>query len=624
MTTSSGILHSYFIDTMTKSDALRPADLLLYNKTQKGGDFLIPLSNYLHILADVDKVMLPYMTKEKLEQLRHELRIAYLLLLSQLEYEFNHQKTENRVFYIKKIQESRALIKKCCMLLDNLNPKYQELIKNQPEQAYFSDGKPISYCGITLGQEFSKQIINFIDHGKTQTIKGVMGALNEKRLYWIWSSVFLKTALSLVPENFFNASQADGIVRSPDPYTGCLSWTLYYFRFSVNLFLLLKHTIKGPWMSQEEASVDWWDRFKTQWAQRKFTLLNDSIWGTANLICFFWLNGKGALGSAGDILTIFLLVFDITISLWDFAEQQTKHRAEIAQYEQDIGKLKVDIARLNSAADDANKKEHQLKILQWQMQLNTLERIKAQSERNWNMQKLSLYNNIAYAVSLTIAFVILTTPFMPIPVAIGLTLGVVGAVLCFAFTVISSAIRSGLEIHKTRHSLLETKAERQQYFDKIKELLNAGSDLDNPEIKLLYLEIMKLDAETEYQKQLLVFQSLHLIRSIIIEALIPAIIFSSLVFLPLGVGLGALAGALGLAIASNFLINWLLKPDEKIKQLPDFDAKHYKEICESVRSNPQSRSKFFDPKRAGQNVLPAKEPENLNEDDSDNESTCTI
>lgn len=395
-----------------------------------------------------------------------------------------------------------------------------------------------------------------------------------------------------MPEDFFNTQRADKVIRAPDPYTGCLSWSLYYFRFSLNLFLLLKHTIKHPWMSKEESSVDISVRFQTQWAQRKFELLNDSIWGTANLISYFWLHGKGALGAAGDLLTIFLLVLDISITLWDLKEQQAKYEAEIKQFEDDIKAIKTKIAELNAKAEKT--KEEELKIIQLQIQLKTLERAEKQCKSDWQLKKVSLYQNIAYAVSLTLAFVILTTPFMPIPAAAGAALGIVGAVLCFALTVINNSIRGGMEIHKSRQTLQEKRKAHQDNFEQFKQQLAAVGSDDN-RVKLLYLEIMKGEVETAYQRKLIIFQTVQLVHKIIIESLIPAIIFACLVFFPLGIGLGALGGALGLALASNLLIQRLIKPDEKMKKLPDFDQKHYEKICLEVKSD-NSTIKFFDPK----------------------------
>ncbi len=590
MVVSSGILQSYLIE----ANELSPDGLLAHNKANKGKDFLVPLNFYLAIVDQFDEAMLPYIPPQKQDELRYNLQMACLLLLTQFQYESTHQKTENQASYAEKIRQYSSLF-------DKLDPQYQALIANAPEQAHLSDGKPMKYCGIALAEELAKQVINLTGSGKTKSIKQVISPLNDKRLYWVWGSSFLKTVLSMMPEDFFNTQQAGNVIRAPDPYTGCLSWSLYYFRFSLNLFLLLKHTIKHPWMSKEESSVDLSVRFQTQWAQRKFELLNDSIWGTANLISYFWLHGKGALGAAGDLLTIFLLVLDITITLWDLEEQKTKNKAEMEQFEKDIQTIKTKIAELTAKAKKTQ--EEELKILQLKMQLKTLEQAKDQCARDWQLKKVSLYQNIAYAVSLTLAFVILTTPFMPIPAGAAAALGIVGAVLCFALTVINNAIRSGLEIRNLRQSLKGKREERQQNFAALKELLKEKEvGLDDNRVKLLYLEIMKNEAATEYQREVIILQTVQLVRNIIIESLIPAIIFATLVFLPLGIGLGVLGGVLGLALASNLFVQRVLKPDEKMQKLPDFDQKHYEKTCEDVKSD-KSIIKFFDSKPQKQTLL---------------------
>ena len=585
MATSSGILQSYLIEALSANNEFDHLELLKRNKAAKGAGFLTPLTFYLKRLADTDPVLVSYMfpkvdtpkTKERRDELQLNLEVTYLLLKAQKKYESDHQKLENTSSY-------DASIQKCEGLLQVLDPKYRKLIQQSPATAYISDGQPVKYCGIALAQEFKQQINDMMER-KSKTLKEALGALNEKRLYWIWGSVFLKTVLSMIPEDFQNSKQALGTISSPDPYTGCLSWALYYFRFSLNLFLLLKHTIKGPWMSKEESeNTTTFERFQTQWAQRKFTLLNDSIWGTANLLCFFWLNGKGVLGAWGDLITIGLLVFDITISLWDFAEQQTQYNAQMLQFDQEIEDLKA--AKLKALhALDQDEEERKLNAYRIQLQINTLERAQKTCKKEWELQKLSLYNNIAYAVGLMLAFVILTTPFMPIPAATAVALGMAGAVLCFAFTVISSAVRGYIEIHKSRDALKDARNEFEEHIDLLKGMLRKNPLLNDNEKKFLFLEIKKFQAKSEYQRQMVVYQTVSLVRSIILETLIPAIIFSSLVFLPLGIGLGALAGALGLAIASHYLINGLLKPDEKMKELPAFDSKEYRSFCDLVEND---------------------------------------
>ncbi|MDR3504218.1 MAG: hypothetical protein P4L79_16755 [Legionella sp.] len=583
MTTSSGILQSYLIDSLNAKTKLRHEELLKRHKAELlkknlyavDGGFLTPLNFYAGILADTDEILISYMSPEQKAQRTHDLQIAYLLLLVQREYELQHQKTENKADYNDKI-------KQCEKMLDKLNPVWQERIDKAPEQAYFTDGKPVQYLGIALGKEFAQQLA---DSGKCKTIREYVGALNGKRLYWVWGSSFLKTMLSLVPEGFYNAEQAGNVVKTPDPYTGCLSWGLYYFRFSMNFFLLLKHTVQHPWMSQDEIDEGWFNRFSTQWTQRKFTLLNDSLWATANLLCFFWLTGKGILGTAGDALTVALLLFDTSVALWDFSEQQALHNAQIQQYDHDIQQLNAEINKLTS--DD---EESKAKKLQLEMQKNALERDKKQCITNWTLQKIGLYTNIAYAAGLMAAFVVMAMPFVPIAAGLASTLGVVGAVVCFAMTVINNAVQSGIEIHKTKSALKDNEDDFMAQVNLLKkQVFLKKAQLPDDAKKLLFLEIKRLDAKTEHQQQTVSLQIAHLIRSIMLEAFIPAAIFSCLVFMPLGIGLGALAGGLALAMASNLLISASFTPDEKMLEVKPFDLKEYDEFCELLQEDKSSK-----------------------------------
>ncbi|HAT1781425.1 TPA: lpg2888 family Dot/Icm T4SS effector [Legionella pneumophila] len=595
MATSSLILQSYLktLKTDEKSE-LRYEDkveeLLEYNSKAKGGDFLAPLSFYLAILENTDEVMLRYMSEENKQKLIRDLQVAYLLLLTQKKYEEEHQKYENIKTYAQHI-------KRCEELLDHLN--YNQVCKEQkrapsPEHGYASDGYPVKYLSIFLGKELAEMIVDSMDR-KTKTIKESMGWFNEKRLYWVWASSLLKVILAALPDDFFNVSQATDVVKAPDPYTGTLSWALYYFRFSLNMFLLLKHTISGPWMSEREKKTPWTERFLTQWDQRKFTLLNDSIWATGNLICFFWLTGKGALGTWGDVLTLALLVFDISMAIWDYEEQKTRHNKEMLAYEEDIKKLKQLISK---AEEEPGKEDEKLRIIkEYELQLQGLMRAQKESERNWDLQKVSLYAGIAYAVGLMLAFALLAAPFFPVSGPALLAITITGAVLCLAFTVIYNGVKGGMEVYKAHCSAKEAKEGYNNKIELFKLLLEKNPSLDDNEKKFLFLEIKKLKAETEYQKQMVVFQTMHLLRSVILESFIPAVVFASFVFLPLGIGFAVLGATIGVALATNLMINAAFKPAKN--EVKAFDEKEYEAFCKDPDNwDKPSKSKqgFFQPK----------------------------
>ncbi|WP_412755578.1 hypothetical protein [Legionella longbeachae] len=563
----------------------------------RSDDFLPSLNFYLGILGDTDKAMFPYMSEAQKEQLRFDLKMTLLLLLAQQQHEIDYQKTENRKAYTQHI-------KRCVEFLLVLDPEYQNFIIKSPEQAELNQDKPLKYLGWVVGHELGQKMVDWTDtkteKGTTKTIKEYMGSLNEKRLNWVWESTFLKTVIDLIPKDHPNAGQAAQVIRYPDPYTGTLSWALYYARFALNLSLLLKHTIKGPWMSEEEAKMPWYERFQTQWDQRKFSLLNDSLWGTANLVCFFWLTGKSVLGTWGDALTVALLIFDISIAVWDFEEQKTKYNKAMLQYSEDIARIEKRLKILKSHTQQEGNQERAAEERQLQMQLHALKREQAKCAREWQMNKLSLISNIAYAVGLMLAFVLLTMPFLPVAAPVAATLSLVGAVVCLALTIINNAIKGGIELYTTHQTRKGIKEELDLKVDLLK---REGHKLTEDQRKLLFLEIKKLQAETEYQKQMMIYQSVNLIRGIVLDILIPAIVFVSLVCMPLGFSILTIGAALGFALGTRALVDSLFKPEEK-KAL-EFDQEEYTKFYASLNKVETKKPQGFFKKTS---VDPLKKP----------------
>ncbi|CAM2744685.1 DUF1542 domain-containing protein [Legionella worsleiensis] len=573
------------------------ADLIAYNQNLGGVGFLTPLGYYLDLLKNTQKVMFAFMTEEKKEELLRQLQVTCLLLLAQKRHESTHQKTENIQFY-------EYYIAKCQKLIDALG--YQKYCKEEQiipveTNECATDGYPIKYLFIELGIWFGEKIEEMASR-KTKTIKEAMGWFNEKRLYWVWESGLLIKALELVPADFFNVGNAAKAVQAPAPYTGAISWGLYYFRGSLNLFLLLKHTIKGSWMSEEESNIPWTERFLTQWNQRKFTLLNDFVWATGNCLCYFILTGSGALGTWGDVLTLALLAFDIGLAVWEYEENKTQFLNEMLHYEEDIKAIKQRIKQINNDPDATETEKKKLK--EYRLQLQCLEKAQKQCQKDWDYQNISLRINIGYAVGLMLAFALVALPFLPITGAALVTLSVTGTVICFVLTVLNNAAKGGMELYKSYQSKKEAQLEYEAKVAEFHDLVLTNPDLEDNQKKMLFLEIKKTLAETDYQMQIVVFQSLHLVRSLIIETLMPALIFTSLVFLPLSTGLVVLGAALVLAIYTNSLIDDLYNPEQaKIKH---FDEEEYKTFC----TDPDNWGKKSVPK-APQFFKPEPKPEDL-------------
>ena len=483
----------------------------------------------------------------------------------------------------EKLKERAAQIKLCASLINDLRKSANHLKTPSTvvENAVDDSEKCVKYLGLTLVAPVIADKMfeicsgevspykEFKNASKTKAIKDAMTDINGLRLYWVWGGNFLTTIISLLPEQFANKQQAQSVISAPAKVTGYMSWILYYARFGINLSLLLRHTLNGPWMSKAEAKIPIEERFKTQWQQRKFALLNDSIWGVANMACFYWLVGAGCLGYLGNVVTTVLLIMDIGLSYWRLAEESTEHNADIERYNKDI-----DIIR-GKISDEKNHESKKILALQ----LEALLKAKARCEFEWQNKKNGLVNDLVYASALIIAFTIMCSllfpPLAAIPLA-ALILSVVGASLTFMFTVIYSAAQGGLDIAKSKKSQESTKEECLVLLGKFK-----GST-DVREKKQLYLEMKQLLAEYDYQKDLIYSQKLKFLRSVFIDALIPPLLFVSFVFMPLGIGIAITAAGFALAVLSNILLKKLAP---KAYDLPKFDDKEYEKFASAPEAS---------------------------------------
>ncbi len=542
----SGIIRSYLETYKDEHVKLRYRKALHALLQTNDSTMLHSLNYYLNALYKTDEVLIDKEVKDKIK-IKRRLLLTYLLLLQNNDYD-----------------KYNDAILRCEELIDyiNFNDQDKKSIESFAQQRAYP-GKPASYCGIEAGYWMGERILELVTD-KTKAVVSWMSAINEKRLYWVWGGGLLRTVLSLLPTEFYNILNAKDVATAPSRFTGYMSWTLYYARFALNAFLLIKDTFAPPMTAKERelGKIDYWERFKTQWDIRKFTLLNDSIWGIANMVCFFWFRG-----SDGDALTIALLGFDLFIAIWDFEEQKTIYNKKMLDYEIQIHSLRMELHETTGPAD----------INALLQQIHKLEKEQSKSQRDWDNKKITLISGVAYALSLMIAFTLLTMPFLPIPAATLVIIGVIGAILCFALTVIYNAIKGGLEIRTANLSAKEAKMELTEKIKEFKVLLANQPDLDSTDKIFLFLEIKQSLAETEYQKQMVQYQTMHLIRNILIQSIIPALMFVSLVFLPLGVGFGVLGAALALAVVTNLIIEKTFKPDEV--HFPEFDNEEYVAFC---------------------------------------------
>ncbi len=402
------------------------------------------------------------------------------------------------------------------------------------------------------------QILNTIhpitDDGIYTTLEW-MGAFNECRLYWVWAGGggLIGNFINLLPDTYLQKKQASDILDIPGQLGGILSWALYYFRFSIRIAILLRHTIPGFWMSVEEQQIPWLERLYNQWQQLKFDLLNDFFWADANLVCFFWLTGSTMADYYGGLLTAVLLLMDVCNALWNYSEEYGQYKIDMQQYQSDIAEL-TSIGGMDK----------HIALLQQAM---------CQSKLDWDYKLYALYVNVIYAISLLFAFSLVYSFFIlpsALSAVVALTCGLSGTILCFSLNAICAASQQGLTICKSIEQWHDLKNE---LGNKLQQDLSFAS-ID--EQKRLYLEAKQLEMELDYQLNEIHYQHIILLRSVLIDILVPPIIFISLIYMPLGLGLTLMAASFVLAVWSHDYVNKNYKPADA--QLPDFDENEFSEF----------------------------------------------
>lgn len=568
MAISDEILKSY-LDTF-QDQAFKRRFKALMTALRQTSNYtpLTPLKYYLDILKTTNEVEIEKMTLEQKIKRKQNLCITCSLLL-----EDKAQANENK-----------ENIERCIRLIDllTLAADDTQTIKALEFQEGHPD-KPVCYTGIFAGFWLGARVLETIDT-RVKPVVEWMTSINEKRLYWIWGGGLLRTVLAAIPSDFYNTKGALGVAGAPNQFAGYLSWTLYFARFGLNSFLLLKDTF-GPKLREDELKLQspYWERFKTQWKIRKFTLLNDSIWGIANLVCFFWFKG-----SDGDLLTSLLLVFDLFIALWDYEEQQTDHLKKMTDFTTQLTSLE---AQLKPEGLE------QMRADEIVRQINQLKKEKITCQREWDHKKTRLTITAVYALSLMLSFVLMTLPFMPLAATTIALVGLIGYVLCFTLTVIYNATIQGLTVKKNNLTSKEAANDLAEKKNEFLSLIEKDPNLDDNQKILLYLEIKQLEAVTAQQKAKAMYQTMHFVRTVMLQALIPALMFVSFVFLPIGMGFAVLGAVLVIAIFSNLLINEVYKP--KQVEFKEFDNEDYEQCCREWKlpSPPVGNQRFFNPNK---------------------------
>lgn len=555
---------------------------------------------YSAMLDQTDQATFHYKTPVQIAALERDFIFAFYIMSAQykLASDYALDAAESRR---ENLKDYHTKIKQCAQLVGQLQPFF----KNSPEIAHAAavdavgDTGHLAYTMISIIPGVIADGIAAIATGNPEVVeqwksegitvqaKDSRNAINAPRLYWVWANGGIQTWISLLSDNFTRKQQALDTISAIAPVTGFLSFGLYLTNATIEMLMVAKHTIRSRWwMSDAEYDLNatLGERFKAHADLRKYSILNDFIWGLGNLACFFWLIGPGTLGYYGNIATTGLLLMDVVLSGFVYLEEKKQYQADMTRYDTDIANLtdKIDVTEGSEKA-----------ILR--EQLNTLEKARDRCEFEWTHKRCRLMKDWTYAIALVLAFVtmccLLLPPTVVLAPSVSVLLSAGGTALCFVSSLINDARGGYLDIVKSE--ALATKAKTKIELADIEHGLLRRFERE-PDLnvkRLLYLEMVQLRTEFDYQKAMVEFQKMQLVHSVFIRLFVPPLVVASFLFFPLNIGLPVLAAGFALGHQSHRLYLGV-KPEKGV--LPtELDEEAFTAFKEKVERTIDSVPSFF-------------------------------
>ncbi|MDF1828317.1 MAG: hypothetical protein P1U39_08575 [Legionellaceae bacterium] len=508
----------------------------------------------------------------ELDVIEHKLKLLSYLILMSAE---RAKETRN----LPLLPEHRAYLERVTRMLIVLRrarrgEKSKEELTPQldsPNTAGDQDN-PMRYFGMlyivpAIERAVTDMTLNLNQVEKTHDI---IASFNDLRLYLVWANALSQSICNVIVRSVQQTlTVTQAVLNDLALATGSLGFILYFTTFGIASSIVLQNTLEcGLTPNVRALELGWYERFKTQWDERKFLLLNNAVWGLVNFVCFFWLVGQNVLGFWGNVLTGVLFIADMFLVWWQLEEAQTKHQARLGFYDKGIKDLSVKITDL-SKEDPNNPYIARLKLEQVKMQ-DTQKRL----EQAWCYQKKQYELDLMYGASIILGFTVLCGFFFPpaliVPCA-AMILALTGAAMCFAFGVAHKAFSGQLVLQKEVESRSLTRGDFHDDWDLFQEIASElkKSPEDTKlqtESKLLYLSLKKAVATQAYQTQVIDYQKAQIICNLLTDIILPTLFLLAFVFMPLGVGMPIFA----IGLVTLFYAHWQvaeMAPEDKKPEL---------------------------------------------------------
>jgi hypothetical protein len=376
-------------------------------------------------------------------------------------------------------------------------------------------------------------------------------------------------------------------------------------------------------------------------------------------------------GYSGDMLTSALLVFDLMMACIAYYRGQNHYQKEAKRLDSTIKaieKAKSEQKKFITECEKAlaesqkklklhekNKKKLSNKAYEQEMlalaalskklkkakkeyedlhfDIKTLKDEKEKLDFEWKYERAKYLNTMTYSGLLLLAFtlaVILNVPTGGVPIAVITGFAVGGAIACFALSVAYTAIDNGIDIKKTsdhkkkilslQKTLLDeykaTNKEIASLEEQLASLKGNGTEKNalltkinylQSEKKRIFIQLEQTSIDYEYQDLLRNFYIRNMVRGIIFDCAIPALVFAATFALPLTGGLILMGVGFITGLLVKQIINKTKPSDAKaacfdLERFNEFDKQpsgdffKSKEPCKSNETKKSlKKPSFFEP-----------------------------
>ncbi|WP_157737120.1 hypothetical protein [Legionella lansingensis] len=285
-----------------------------------------------------------------LNQLDSEFSSLYQLFISNKK-RWENDRNNDVIYYMETLCDLMISYYK----LNYVRAKLEDLQKKKNEIAAFrkadsskdkANNKPTtvpSFLRSKLASGLSEVSGSF---SSSAQLRSNISLLNSYRIYWIYCRGLVKEMVAFLEANGFSdyltqlntqmgldysASDFLKLLEKPQQTLYVLSVGIYALRFMINLVTMTRHILEAE--LEDKLSSD--QVFTDEMEKRGFSMLNDGVWGTVNLLTNYNKQFNISDVAAANATVVFL-VFDAALLMAQWLFESTKYKQRV----QELGQQK--------------------------------------------------------------------------------------------------------------------------------------------------------------------------------------------------------------------------------------------------------------------------------------------